>query len=212
MYSIGLPARVTVFDLALVLVQQRDRVDQRQVLLVIAARARAIVEEGELVRVRIDHRQRPEQPLGVAMQADDVFPGLPREQAFQRAPGALQTVNRLGLLAVLVHREHQAAVEQLLVDLDRGGGQEDHHRTFDPVLLRHQVARGRILAGRCDSELAFGLQQLERVAGAAGAFLFDDGEDLVLEVGAAHVEQRLPGHGRVFHALFFGHHRQHRIH
>ena len=31
------------------LVQQRDRIDQRQVLLVIAPRPRAVVEEGELL-------------------------------------------------------------------------------------------------------------------------------------------------------------------
>ena len=32
---------------SLVLVQQRDRIDERQVLLVIAPRARAVIEEGE---------------------------------------------------------------------------------------------------------------------------------------------------------------------
>ena len=42
--------------LALVLVQQRDRVDQAQVLLVIAPRPRAVIEEGQPVGIRVHHR------------------------------------------------------------------------------------------------------------------------------------------------------------
>ena len=39
------------------------------------------------------------------------------------------------------------------------------------------------------------LQELQRIARAAGAFLLGDREDFVLEVRLAHVKERLPGHG-----------------
>ena len=60
------------------------------------------------------------------------------QQAFERLRLALQPVDGLRLLAVLVHRQHQAAVQQFLVDVDGRGRQEDHHRAFDAVLLRDQ--------------------------------------------------------------------------
>ena len=59
-------------DRPLVLVQQRDGADQRQVLHVVAAGAGAVVEERQLPGVGIDHPQRPQEPLGVAVQLDDV--------------------------------------------------------------------------------------------------------------------------------------------
>ena len=43
------------FARPLMLVQQRDRADQRQILHVVAPRARLAVEERQLPRVRIDH-------------------------------------------------------------------------------------------------------------------------------------------------------------
>ena len=48
MYSSGLPVALDGLHRPLVLVQQRDRADQRQVLHVIAPRARLAVEEGQL--------------------------------------------------------------------------------------------------------------------------------------------------------------------
>ena len=47
------------------LVQQGDGVDEGQILLVIAPRARLVGQEAELVGVGIDDRQRPQQPLRV---------------------------------------------------------------------------------------------------------------------------------------------------
>ena len=41
----------------LMLVQQRDGVDQRQVLLVIAPRPRAVIKEGQAVGVGVHHRE-----------------------------------------------------------------------------------------------------------------------------------------------------------
>ena len=61
-----------------------------------------------------------QQPLRVAVELAGPRRGLVRgEQAFERLALALQPVDRPGLLAVLVHRQHHAAVQQLLVDLDR---------------------------------------------------------------------------------------------
>jgi len=68
-----------------------------------------------------------------------------------------------------------------------------------------ELARLRVLARRGDGELALALQELERVARPLGALLLDDGEHLVGEVGLAHVEERLPGHGRVLDPLLLGH-------
>ena len=75
-------------------------------------------------------------------------------------------VDRAGLLPSLVDGEDQAPVLQLLVDLGRGGGEEQHHRPLDPVLLGHQASRLRVLARASDRELAFGLQELQRVGRA----------------------------------------------
>ena len=56
------------------------------------------------------------------------------------------------------------------------------------------------------------MQQFERVGGAQRAFFFDDGEHLVFQIAFAHVEERLPCHGRVLHLLLFGHQREHGFH
>ena len=44
------------------------------------------------------------------------------------------------------------------------------------------------------------------------AFFFGNGQYLVLEVGLAHVEQALAGHGAVLDALFLGHEGQDGVH
>ena len=45
-------------------------------------------------------------------------------------------------------RQHEASIQQLFVEIDSRRRQEDHHRTFDPVLMRHQPAR---VPGPCRS-------------------------------------------------------------
>ena len=117
-----------------------------------------------------------------------------------------------GLRALFVDGQHQAAVEQLVVDLGGRGGEEELRGPLDVVLVRHELARLWVFPRRRDGELALRLQQLQRVAGARRAFFFDDGEHLVLELHVAHVEERLPGHRRVLHLVFLGHEGEHRFH
>jgi len=143
------------------------------------------------------------------IQAGFILLGL---QAVERALDALQAMDGLGLRAPLVHAQHNAAVQQLFVDLDGRRRQEDHHRTFHAVLLRHEVAGVGVLAGARNGQLAFALQELQGVARAARALFLGDGEDLVFQIGLAHVEQALPGHRAVLDALFLGHEGEHRIH
>jgi hypothetical protein len=147
-------------DGPLILMEQRDGADQREELGVVAARARQPVREAQLARIRIDYGDRPQQPLRVAMQRGNGLAAAPGQQAFERLRLTLPAVDGAGLLAVLVHRQRETAVEQLFVDLDGGGGEEDHHRAFDAVLMRDQAAGGRVLAGGSDRQHAFALQQL----------------------------------------------------
>ncbi len=53
---------------ALMLVQERDGADQRQVLHVVAARAGLVVQEGQTFREGIGNQQGPEQALGIAVE------------------------------------------------------------------------------------------------------------------------------------------------
>jgi hypothetical protein len=110
------------------------------------------------------------------------------DEAVERLARALLVVDRAGLLAVLIDREHDAAVQELLVDVDRRRRrQEDRHRPRDPVGVGDQPARGAVLASRGDPQLTLGLQQLQRVGGALGALLLGDRQHLVREIGLAHV-------------------------
>jgi len=88
---------------------------------VIAASARLAVEEGQLAGVGVGHEDRLEQPLRVAMQLEHLLAFMPGEQALQRLRFPLLAVDRLGLLAVLVHRQHQATVQQFFVQVDGRG-------------------------------------------------------------------------------------------
>ena len=121
-------------------------------------------------------------------------------------------LDRRRLLGALVDRQHQTAVHQLFVDVDGRAGQDQHHRAFHPVLAGDQLPRRRVLAGRGDRQRALALQQLQRIRRLPHAFFLGDGEDLVLEVAFADVEQALPGHRAVVHALAFRHQRQQRVH
>ena len=58
-----------------------------------------------------------------------------------------------------------------------------------------------VLAGGGDRDLAFALEELQGVAGPLRSFLFDDGQDLVLEVLPFEVEERVLGEGRVLLAV-----------
>jgi hypothetical protein len=146
------------------------------------------------------------------MQLHDPGPLAPCPQALGSARFALLPMDRPRLFAFLVHRERNAAVQQLLVHLVCCGREEEHHRAFDHVLVRHVLAAHRVFAGRGDIQLAFRLQQLQRIAGAFRALLLRDGQDLVLEIFLPHVKQRLPGHRRVAFPLFFRHEVEHRFH
>ena len=177
----------------------------------VAPRARAVVEEGQPVGERVDHRERSQQPLRVAMQAQHLAFAFLGDEAVERATEPLLPMDGCGLLAAFVHAQDQAAVHQLFVDVDGRGGQEEHDGSTDLVLLRDQVA-GRVGAGARDGQLAFALQELQGIRRAVRAFLFADGQHLVLQVGFSHVEQGLTRERRELHALFFGHEGEHRIH
>jgi hypothetical protein len=96
--------------------EQGYRADQRQVLHVVASHARELVGKRQLIDEWVHHEQRLQQALRVLMPLHDLTPALLLQQAFERLPFALQTVNRLRLLSVFVHREHQAAVQQYRVE------------------------------------------------------------------------------------------------
>src|SRR5208283_730269 len=199
-------------DFPLVLVEQRDSLYQRQELHVIAPRADHVVGKGLLVRVLVHHADGLEQPLRVAVQPDQRGAFLPRPQTIDGLRLALLPVNGARLLAVLVDREHDATIQQFFVHVVRRRGEKEHHRAFHAVLVCHVLTAHRVLAGGGDLQHAFRLQQLQRVGGAARAFLFGYGQNLVLQVFLPHVEQRLAGHGRVLLALLFRHEVQHRFH
>lgn len=69
-----------------------------------------------------------------------------------------------------------------------------------------------IFAGRGDDEHPFGLEEFQGIGRPARAFFLGEGEDLVLEIGLAEVEETLAGHCRVGDAHLFGHHLKHRFH
>ena len=198
--------------LALVLVEQRNRSNQRQILHVVPTRPRLVVQKRELLRVRIRYEKRLQEALGVLVQRHHVPAVVVLQEAFERLRVPLTLVNRPRLLAPLVHGEHDAAVQKLLVHLERRRRQEDHHRALHAVFLRDEPPRRGVFARRCDGELALRLQELQRVRGALGAFLLGDGQDFVREVRFAHVKQRLPRHRRVLHSLLLRHQPQHSLH
>ena len=74
-------------DFALVLMKERDGVDQGQVFLVVPTRARALVEEGQPLGVGVDHGQGFEKALGISVQGADGLGLFTGQQALQR-PGA----------------------------------------------------------------------------------------------------------------------------
>ena len=79
----------------LMLVQKRDDIDQGQVLLVVAARAGAVVEEGQFPGVGIHHTQRTQQSLGVLVDLEDRVALVAGEHPFERLAFALEPVDGL---------------------------------------------------------------------------------------------------------------------
>jgi hypothetical protein len=73
---------------------------------VIAAQPRPIVRKCQIERIRVHHEQRLQQPLRVLMQRDQRLALLLLEQPCQRLPFPLQSMNRLRLLPVFIHREN----------------------------------------------------------------------------------------------------------
>ena len=197
---------------ALMLVQQGDRPDQPQILAMVAPGPGFVVKEGQVFGERVDHLHRPYQPLRIVVELADRCPVLARRQPRQRLLIPLPGMDGAGLVAALVDGQHQAAVGQLLVEVDGGRGQHQRHRPLNLVFLRHQLARHRVFAGGGDGERALALQQLERIGGMARAFLLGNGQRLVLEVRLAKVEQALAGHCRVGDPLFLGHQIKHPVH
>ena len=189
--------------LSLVLEEEGDGLDELEVLDVVAPHPRLLVEEGQARGEGVVDEERPEKPLGVAVDLQRLRLAAGGEDAVERRGPPLQLVDAPRLLAALVDGQDEAAVEELLVDLDRRRRQEDHHRPFDAVFLRDEAPGLRVLAGGGDRQLAFGLEELQGVAGLLRAFLLRDGEDLVTEALAlAEVEERLPRQSRVLLALF----------
>ena len=200
------------FEGALMLMQESDDINQRQVLLVIAAQARGLVGEGEVVRIGIQHVERPQQALRVLVQGNQrllVALGL---QAGQRPSVALQLMNGARLFPSFIDGQQQAAIQEFFVEVARRCRQQQGHRAFNAILLGDQVARVRVFAGAGDGQLTLGLQQLQGVTRSRRAFFFDDGQRLVFQVGLAHVEQALPGHGAVFHFVFLGDEGEYGVH
>ncbi len=83
---------------ALVLIEQRDGADQRQILHVVAPHARKRVGKRQFIDKRIHHEQRLQQPLSILMQADELLAPLPLQQACEGLLLALQAMNGLGPL------------------------------------------------------------------------------------------------------------------
>ena len=194
------------------LMQQGYRLDQRDELHVVAACARHGVREAAFLQALDDHIDRAQETLRIAVQAHDLVPPPPRFQPVERLRFALLLMDGLGLLPVLIHRQHETAVHQFLVHLVRRRGQEEHHRAFDCVLVRNVLAAHRVFAGRGDIQLALGLQEFERIARGLRALLLRDGKDFVLEILLPHVKQGLAGHGRVALPVFFRHEVENRFH
>jgi hypothetical protein len=131
---------------ALVLVQQRGGVDEREQLLMVTAVPHRMRREGQQFGVGDHDRQRFEQPLRVAMQREHAVALQAGEQPIQRGRSALRGVDRSGLRRVFVDAEHDHPVRQLRVDVGRRRGQHERDRTCNRV-PRGTQPPGGVLAG-----------------------------------------------------------------
>lgn len=194
----------------LVLMQQRQAGDEGEVLGVVATRTHPAASEGQLRRERIDHVQRAEEPLCVAVKLDDVLALLACEEVLQGLRSPLPVMNGARLLGALIEGEDQAPIEQLFVHV-AGRRHEERHRSLHPVFVRGEPAGGRVLARAGDDQAPLRLQELEGIGSSRRSLVLGDRDDLVREVGAPHVEERLPGHGGKRKAVLLGHEVQDRI-
>src|SRR5712692_1674632 len=87
---------------SLVLMQERDASDQREVLEMISAGSGLVIEEGKLTSEGISDVHRAQESLRIAMHGQNVVAIATRQQAFERLPLALQTMNGPRLFAVLI--------------------------------------------------------------------------------------------------------------
>jgi len=91
-----------------------------------APRARLVVEERQLVRVRVEDPQRPQEPLRRAMQREHGRARLGGADAAERVARPLLRVDAPRLLARFIDAQHEASVQELFVDVHRRGREEDH--------------------------------------------------------------------------------------
>ena len=194
------------------LMQQRNGPDQRQIFAMIAPRAGLVVHERQPLGIRVHHLQRLYEPLRIAVQSEDCRTVFFGGEASQRFLEALARMDGAGLVAALIDGQHQAAVFQLLVEVDRGRRHHQGHRAFDAIFLGDQLSRGGVLARARNGERPLALQQLQRIGGMARALLLGDGQRLVLEVSLADVKEALAGHRRVGDTLLLRHEIEDRIH
>jgi len=100
----------------------------------ISAGPSLIVKESKLPRKRISHVHRAQEPLRIAMHCQDVVAFALSQQALECLPLALQPVNGPRLFSVLIDSQHDAAIQELFIYFNGRRSQQDHHRTFNPVL------------------------------------------------------------------------------
>ena len=105
--------------------------------------------------MRVHHRHRAEQPLGVGVASEDVGSFGAGDQPLQCLGVALGSVDRPGLVAPLVDGEDEQPVGQLLVEFGGRGGHEQGDRAGDLVGVGHQASAERVLAGRGDRQASF---------------------------------------------------------
>jgi hypothetical protein len=103
---------------ALVLVEERDGVDQGEVFFVVAAGSGSSAGEGEMPREGVGNFERLDEALRVLKEVLNVLSFLGGEDSFDGAGLPLQLVDSLGLLFRFIDGEDEAAVHELFVDVD----------------------------------------------------------------------------------------------
>ena len=81
------------------LMQERDRIDQREIFLVIATGARPIIQERQAIGIGVDDGERFQQPLCILVGFKDQLALCFGKQPRQSPPLALRGVDRRSLLA-----------------------------------------------------------------------------------------------------------------
>ena len=182
----------------LVLVQECQRADQRQVLEMIPPRSRAVVPKGQRPGVGVHDQERPEQALRILVELSHPRAVPLGQEACQRLPFPLLAMDRSRLRAILIDREHEAPVAQL--------------RALHSIRLGREPPGRGIFPGGRDRQHPLALQELQRVAGPADPLVLGDRQELVGEIRLPEVEERLARHRRVGDPLVGRDHRQQRVH